>query len=89
MRGTPLNKPTELGMRIQQIMGPGGVFDHGVFLFAFINKDADTQIGWITVEDPTIAQTVGLLEVGKLAIFLNDGDSDEDDDDYSSTIEAL
>lgn len=79
-----------LSQRVQALMGPKGVFDFGIFAFTYLNgENGQEEIAWVTVEDPSVGQMMGLLECVKQAIYHNALiDIDEDEDGDSSTAYA-
>lgn len=69
---------TAINEEIQSFIGEGGVIEHGIVLFSFLNQDGDSRTGYISLNEPDIQQTMGMMELCKAHILRKMGDLSDD-----------
>ena len=47
----------------QNMIGEGGMRMFGVYIFAFLTSAGEEKYAWVPVDDPNLAQVLGMLQL--------------------------
>lgn len=63
---------------IMDFIGEKAVVEHGILIFSFLNEHGESRTGYISLNNPDIQQTLGMMELTKSHIVFKQGDLSDD-----------